>query len=253
MIWCPRGSTPAPHRSKSEEWQRPAAVLDPHHWDATTDLTRAATQTWALRSEGRIILIDTGAGNGEYRPLQPIWSYLDADYLDNLAAALARDFRRDRRDAGIPRVARPCRSCEPGRHGRDRRRDRHRQRLDPVRDAGATDVVLSPLGTLADRTRTLDLVDTSSLILMAGTSNPVSSCIRCRAGAMAAARYGGRPWGLCCSSEVSLLGRARGATATLVTMATATPASVQAGSDTGTWSVAGMQRLNVRGGVGVAH
>ena len=132
MIWCPRGSTPAPHRSKSEEWQRPAAVLDPHHWDATTDLARAATQTWALRSEGRIILIDTGAGNGEYRPLQPIWSYLDADYLDNLAAALARDFRRDRRDAGIPRVARPCRSCEPGRHGRDRRRGRHRQRLDPV-------------------------------------------------------------------------------------------------------------------------
>ncbi|MFF7852972.1 MBL fold metallo-hydrolase [Streptomyces sp. NPDC007904] len=74
------GSTP-------EEWQRHAALLDPDHWDPRTDLTRVATQSWALRSEGRVILIDTGAGNGKYRPLQPIWSYLNTDYLDNLAAA----------------------------------------------------------------------------------------------------------------------------------------------------------------------
>ncbi|GGX22734.1 MBL fold metallo-hydrolase [Streptomyces malachitofuscus] len=73
--------------SKPQEWQRHAALLDPHHWDARTDLTRVATQTWALRSEGRVILIDTGAGNGKYRPLQPIWSYLNTNYLDNLAAA----------------------------------------------------------------------------------------------------------------------------------------------------------------------
>ncbi|MFF9485071.1 MBL fold metallo-hydrolase [Streptomyces sp. NPDC014676] len=74
------GSTP-------EEWQRHAALLDPDHWDARTDLTRVATQSWVLRSEGRVILIDTGAGNGKYRPLQPIWSYLNTDYLENLAAA----------------------------------------------------------------------------------------------------------------------------------------------------------------------
>ncbi|MEU8493701.1 MBL fold metallo-hydrolase [Pseudonocardia alni] len=73
--------------SKPEEWQRHASVLDPDHWDAKTDLTRAATQTWVLRSEGKTILIDTGAGNGKYRPLQPIWSYMDTDYLGNLAAA----------------------------------------------------------------------------------------------------------------------------------------------------------------------
>lgn len=73
------GSTP-------EEWQRHATLLDPDHWDARTDLTRVATQSWVLRSEGRTIVIDTGAGNGKYRPLQPIWSYLDTGYLSRLAA-----------------------------------------------------------------------------------------------------------------------------------------------------------------------
>ncbi|MEV6001177.1 MBL fold metallo-hydrolase [Streptomyces griseomycini] len=76
--------------SKPEEWQRHAALLDPDHWDARTGLTRVATQSWVLRSEGRVIVIDTGAGNGKYRPLQPIWSYLDTNYLDNLAAADVR-------------------------------------------------------------------------------------------------------------------------------------------------------------------
>ncbi|SDC46403.1 Glyoxylase, beta-lactamase superfamily II [Streptomyces prasinopilosus] len=73
--------------SEPEEWRRHAALLDPDHWDARTDLTRVATQSWVVRSEGRVILIDTGAGNGKYRPLQPIWSYLNTDYLGNLAAA----------------------------------------------------------------------------------------------------------------------------------------------------------------------
>ena len=66
------------------------ALLDPDHWDARTDLTRVATQSWVLRSEGRVIVIDTGAGNGKYRPLQPIWSYLDTGYLAALAAAGVR-------------------------------------------------------------------------------------------------------------------------------------------------------------------
>ncbi len=77
------GSTP-------EEWRRHAALLDPDHWDARTDLTRVATQSWVLRSEGRVVVIDTGAGNGKYRPLQPIWSYLDTGYLAGLAAAGVR-------------------------------------------------------------------------------------------------------------------------------------------------------------------
>ncbi|MEV5150522.1 MBL fold metallo-hydrolase [Streptomyces werraensis] len=76
--------------SKPEEWQRHAALLDPDHWDARTGLTRVATQSWVLRSEGRVVVVDTGAGNGKYRPLQPIWSYLDTGYLAGLAAAGVR-------------------------------------------------------------------------------------------------------------------------------------------------------------------
>ncbi|MEV5270288.1 MBL fold metallo-hydrolase [Streptomyces werraensis] len=76
--------------SKPEEWQRHAALLDPDHWDARTGLTRVATQSWVLRSEGRVVVVDTGAGNGKYRPLQPIWSYLDTGYLARLAAAGVR-------------------------------------------------------------------------------------------------------------------------------------------------------------------
>lgn len=53
--------------STPEEWQRHTELLAPHHWDPETDLTRAATQSWVLRSEGKIILIDTGAGNDKYR------------------------------------------------------------------------------------------------------------------------------------------------------------------------------------------
>ncbi|MER7742759.1 MBL fold metallo-hydrolase [Streptomyces sp. NPDC096538] len=76
--------------SEPEEWQRHTALLDPDHWEPSTDLTRVATQSWVLRSEGRVIVIDTGAGNGKYRPLQPIWSYLDTGYLASLAAAGVR-------------------------------------------------------------------------------------------------------------------------------------------------------------------
>ncbi|NEA39551.1 MBL fold metallo-hydrolase [Streptomyces sp. SID11385] len=72
--------------SEREEWHRHRELLAPHHWDPETDLTRAATQSWVLRSEGRTIVIDTGAGSDKYRPLQPIWSYLKTDYLANLAA-----------------------------------------------------------------------------------------------------------------------------------------------------------------------
>ncbi|CAM5238869.1 hypothetical protein SALBM217S_07385 [Streptomyces griseoloalbus] len=77
------GSTP-------EEWQRHAALLDPDHWDARTDLTRVATQSWVLRSEGRVVVIDTGAGNGGSAVTATDLVDLDTGYLDNLAAAGVR-------------------------------------------------------------------------------------------------------------------------------------------------------------------
>ncbi|WP_113700620.1 MBL fold metallo-hydrolase [Nonomuraea lactucae] len=69
-----------------ELWERHREWLDPHFWDAEADLYRAAMNTWVLRSAGRTILVDTGIGNGKYRPYFPLMSYLETDFLDRLAA-----------------------------------------------------------------------------------------------------------------------------------------------------------------------
>jgi hypothetical protein len=45
-----------------------------------------ALQTWVLRSEGKTILIDTGAGNGKDRPLA-MFAHLHTSFLADLAAA----------------------------------------------------------------------------------------------------------------------------------------------------------------------
>lgn len=44
-------------------------------------------QTWALRSAGRTILVDTGVGNGRERPGAPHFHHLQGDFLDQLARA----------------------------------------------------------------------------------------------------------------------------------------------------------------------
>ncbi|MFE1855865.1 MBL fold metallo-hydrolase [Streptomyces sp. NPDC059489] len=68
-------------------WQQNKSWLDPHFWLPSQGLLPLAVQTWVLRSEGRTILVDTGVGNGKYRPNSPIWSYLNTDYLGSLARA----------------------------------------------------------------------------------------------------------------------------------------------------------------------
>ncbi|MEU7583607.1 MBL fold metallo-hydrolase [Streptomyces sp. NPDC041068] len=50
----------------------------------------AAVQTWVLRSEGRVVLVDTGVGNGRRRPGSPHFEGLDTDFLARLAAAGVR-------------------------------------------------------------------------------------------------------------------------------------------------------------------
>ncbi|CAM5436843.1 hypothetical protein SANTM175S_10655 [Streptomyces antimycoticus] len=42
------------------------------------------------RSEGKTILVDTGVGNHKHRPYAPVWSYLNTDFLGNLARAGVR-------------------------------------------------------------------------------------------------------------------------------------------------------------------
>ncbi|GAA3356153.1 MBL fold metallo-hydrolase [Streptomyces antimycoticus] len=59
----------------------------PDFYDPDTDNVRSAIQTWVLRSEGKTILVDTGVGNHKHRPYAPVWSYLNTDFLGNLARA----------------------------------------------------------------------------------------------------------------------------------------------------------------------
>jgi glyoxylase-like metal-dependent hydrolase (beta-lactamase superfamily II) len=48
---------------------------------------RCAIQSWVLRSEGRTIIVDTGAGNDRERPQVAQFDHLATPYLDNLARA----------------------------------------------------------------------------------------------------------------------------------------------------------------------
>lgn len=68
-------------------WQRNEHWLAPDFFDPVANICRSAIQTWLLRSEGKIILVDTGVGNHKQRPHSPVWHDLDTDFLRNLAAA----------------------------------------------------------------------------------------------------------------------------------------------------------------------
>jgi len=74
------GSTP-------EDWIRHQPALAPDHWAPETGLTTIAMQLWALRSAGRLILVDTGVGNDKERPVMPVMHRRKSDLLDRLAAA----------------------------------------------------------------------------------------------------------------------------------------------------------------------
>ncbi|SER89003.1 Glyoxylase, beta-lactamase superfamily II [Lentzea xinjiangensis] len=76
--------------SSGGSWDEHRGWLAPDFWNPGTDECHAAVQSWLLRSEGRTILVDTGVGNHKDRPYSPIWSRLDTDYLDHLAAAGVR-------------------------------------------------------------------------------------------------------------------------------------------------------------------
>jgi len=62
-------------------------ALHPDFRDPASDAYRLAIQTWVLRSEGRTILVDTGAGNDRDRPHVPQFDHLDTHFLDRLRAA----------------------------------------------------------------------------------------------------------------------------------------------------------------------
>jgi glyoxylase-like metal-dependent hydrolase (beta-lactamase superfamily II) len=73
--------------SPGQAWRDNRSWLVPRHLAERDDIVQVAMQTWALRSQGRVILVDTGVGNGKARPAVAAWDHLDLGYLDNLAAA----------------------------------------------------------------------------------------------------------------------------------------------------------------------
>ncbi len=85
----PLGMTPATFLATDSEetWHANSSWLAPDFFDPDTGTVNAVVQTWVVRSEGRTILVDTGAGNGKERPYSPVWSHLRTDFLERLARA----------------------------------------------------------------------------------------------------------------------------------------------------------------------
>jgi glyoxylase-like metal-dependent hydrolase (beta-lactamase superfamily II) len=67
-------------------WRENRSWLRPNHVNSDFTSYVGALQTWVLRSEGKTILVDTGAGNGKDRPLA-MFAHLHTSFLTDLAAA----------------------------------------------------------------------------------------------------------------------------------------------------------------------
>jgi glyoxylase-like metal-dependent hydrolase (beta-lactamase superfamily II) len=68
-------------------WDDNASRLDPDFYDAQNRTLRSVLHTWLIRSQGRVILVDTGAGNGKERPYAPVYAHHETAYLEQLQAA----------------------------------------------------------------------------------------------------------------------------------------------------------------------
>ncbi|MFF0223348.1 MBL fold metallo-hydrolase [Streptomyces sp. NPDC004629] len=71
-------------------WTDNADRLDPDFYDARSGTLRSVLHTWLIRSQGMVILVDTGAGNGKERPYAPVYAHHHTPYLENLRAAGVR-------------------------------------------------------------------------------------------------------------------------------------------------------------------
>ncbi|MFF4370900.1 MBL fold metallo-hydrolase [Streptomyces sp. NPDC001594] len=78
-----------PHAG-AELWKENEDWLAPDHWQPDTDQAVLTLQTWVLRSAGRTVLVDTGAGNGRERPGSPLFHRRQGGFLADLAAAGVR-------------------------------------------------------------------------------------------------------------------------------------------------------------------
>jgi len=60
--------------------------LDPRTYEIKTDRVLLSVHTWMVHRNGKIILVDTGAGNGKSRPTMKMLDHLHGPYLARLAA-----------------------------------------------------------------------------------------------------------------------------------------------------------------------
>ena len=67
-----------------------AEGIGPGSRDPATGLLHQSIHSWLVRLPGRVILIDTGTGNGKERPTVPLFHHLDGPFLERLAAAGVR-------------------------------------------------------------------------------------------------------------------------------------------------------------------
>jgi glyoxylase-like metal-dependent hydrolase (beta-lactamase superfamily II) len=61
--------------------------LGPENISTNAQTLALSVHTWVVRIAGLTVLIDTGAGNGKHRPLNPTFNQLDNPYMQRLAAA----------------------------------------------------------------------------------------------------------------------------------------------------------------------
>lgn len=73
----------------SGPWDAGPDWLVPDFYDPGSNMCVSALQTWVLRSQGRTILIDTGAGNHKQRP-GTVWDQMETGFLTNLVRAGVR-------------------------------------------------------------------------------------------------------------------------------------------------------------------
>lgn len=76
--------------SDPQSWDDRRELLAPDHWDPESGLVRACLQTFVLRSEGKTILVDTGAGDHKERPYIPVFGHLETGFLARLEEAGVR-------------------------------------------------------------------------------------------------------------------------------------------------------------------
>lgn len=70
-----------------EALRQEASWLSPNYWDLPTNQLLLGFHPYVIRSAGKTILLDTGAGNNKERPNLPTFAHMDTPFLATLASA----------------------------------------------------------------------------------------------------------------------------------------------------------------------